>query len=139
MREFSDVTWRHVAIIDDDENFLSLMDFYLRKKQLELVSFSSARDAVESDCFDKVGITLVDLAMCDEDGVFWEYAGLELIYKLRDKFGQEPKIWALTGRDDPSALQSCLNNGIERVLFKHIGFKSLSAEIQSVVARATPS
>lgn len=109
------------------------MQFYLRKKRISLVGFSSVSDALASSAISHADLTLVDLGLSDANGDFWEYAGIEAVCELRNRFGKSPKIWIVTGRDKPDALLSCLNNGADGIIFKHTNFKVMTDKIASAI------
>ena len=124
---------KYVVIVDDDENFLSLMRFYLGKLRINVVGYQSTTEALESDRVETAAMTLVDLGLSDANGDFWEYAGIEVVCALRNRYGASPKIWMVTGRDRPGALLSCLNNGANGIIMKHTNFKKMTETIQNAI------
>lgn len=124
---------KYVVIVDDDNNFLNLMRFYLGKKRIDVICYNSTAEALQSDYVQSAAMTLVDLGIQDAKGDFWEYAGIEVVCALRNRYGAAPKIWVVTGRDRPGALLSCLNNGANGIILKHTNFKKITETIHQAI------
>ena len=86
-----------LAIIDDDVFFAQAVAAKMRTRGVEVIHFKSAQNFIDMVNPGKLDLILVDLMMADSSGLIWEYAGIEVISKIRQRHGDKIKMWLVTG------------------------------------------
>jgi FixJ family two-component response regulator len=99
-----------VAVVDDDQSVRESLPDLLRELGLKALAFSSAREFLESDCIEKVGCLILDIAM---PGM----SGLELQKEL-EKDGHAVPIIFITAQRDENVRRRALEQGAVKFLYK---------------------
>lgn len=108
-----------VLLVDDNENNLEIISFYLRAQGCRVRTARSGREALASAHAQHPDIILMDVLLPEMDG-------LETTRRLRaeSRFAQTPII-ALTALAMPGDRERCLDAGMDDYLSKPIGLKAL--------------
>lgn len=126
-----------VAIIDDEFVFAEALATKLGRIDIAAQHFSRASSFFESDEISEVELAVVDLTMLDSNDQFWEFAGVEVVKKLRSQFGETITIWVLTSHDNPHLLHTCHINGADGFLTKDAGPTETATKIAKRLNQAT--
>ena len=110
-----------ILVIDDEVELLELITFYLKMNNYEVVSASTASDALDK-INDDIKIIISDICMPHVNGI-------ELYKQMSDKLGYSPKILFLSGFSN-EAEEKAINIGASAVLSKPIDFNKLINYIQ---------
>lgn len=112
-----------VLVIDDEKELLELISFYLKMNKYDVLSASTAEEALEQ-VSDEVKLIVSDICMPKVNG-------LELYKKISEKLGYSPKVLFLSGFSD-EAEEKVAALGIPDipVLSKPIDFNKLINYIQ---------
>jgi DNA-binding NtrC family response regulator len=116
---------RSVLVIDDEENFLTLLDWFLTQRGYEVVTASSADqtlDVLNGRTFD---LALLDLRLGTSDG-------LALLDEL---IARSPKInvFMMTAYPTVNSIKQAFDKGAVRYLTKPVDLQELVKALNSTV------
>lgn len=121
---------RSLCIIDDDCEFVSFLERYLKARDCNVEVFVSAEAFIESKSAAKAEFFLVDLCLPGADGV-------DLIGLIRAR--SNAGIIVISGRMGPDAFSSALAAGADMFVNKPVRFDQVYQAIRSVVRRLAPT
>ncbi|MCJ8277006.1 MAG: response regulator [Bdellovibrionales bacterium] len=110
-----------VLVVDDEQELLELITFYLKMNHYEVLAASSAEEALN--------ILEDDIHMIISDICMPSVNGLELYQQIIDKLGYSPKVLFLSGFSY-EAEEKAMALGASAVLSKPIDFNKLINYIQ---------
>lgn len=116
---------RRIAIIDDNQDFLSSLRQQLEERDNEVVSFTTIEDAAKHLSTMPVDLVITDLKMPDGDGI-------SLVDRLRARFPQLPVIMVSAYATD-ELITRIGQAGIQKFLAKPFNFTELDRAVQSLV------
>jgi signal transduction histidine kinase/DNA-binding response OmpR family regulator len=100
-----------VWVVDDDKLILDLCDIIFRKHGIDAKLFSSPVQLLATDWDKAVKYILMDMRMPEMNGI--TLCGL-----LRERLGDEVKIFAITAQVLPDEREFLLNNGFDGLVMK---------------------
>ncbi|MEJ2883365.1 ATP-binding response regulator [Pedobacter sp. GR22-6] len=109
--DYTRLSERRVWVVDDDQLILDLCALIFERHHIRYRSFSSPAQLLYADWDPEVDYVLMDMRMP-------EMNGLELCRLLRDKVGQQVKIYAITAQVLPDEREYLLNNGFDGLVMK---------------------
>jgi CheY-like chemotaxis protein len=118
-----------ILVIDDDEQFLGLMQAMLNRGNFDIVVARNGKQGMDICASTPVDLVITDLIMP-------EMEGLEVIMELKQKV-PDTKIIAISGggRNDPGGyLNLAIALGANSVLTKPFGLETLLKTVEQLVA-----
>ena len=118
-----------ILVIDDDEQFLSLMQAMLNRAKFEVVAVRNGKQGIEICEGSHVDLVITDLIMPDMEGI-------EVIMELKKK-SPNVKILAVSGggRNDPGGyLNLATALGANEVLTKPFGLETLLKTVKNLIS-----
>ncbi len=115
---------RSVLVIDDEENFLTLIRWFLSQRGFDICTASSAEEAlaiVQKRAFD---IALLDIRLGAADG-------LSFLDELMDRTPQT-KVVMMTAYPTVSTIKQAFAKGVSRYLTKPLDLQALSDALQAL-------
>jgi CheY-like chemotaxis protein len=107
-----------VLIVEDNELVTGALRILFEETGRRVTVTHSVAEAVEAGTKDPPDLLLLDLTLPDGDGLD--------VARLLSKKGIQPKATvALTGRDDPEAIERCSAAGCTEVMLKPVSTKQL--------------
>lgn len=100
-----------VWIVDDDQLILDLCEIIFKKHNISYRSFNSPSKLLSADWDNSVNYVLMDMRMPEMDGI-------KLCKLLREKVGNEVKIYAITAQVLPDERAFLLENGFDGIVMK---------------------
>jgi FixJ family two-component response regulator len=113
------------VVVDDDESVRESLPDLLRELGFAARAFSSAKEFLSSDCVDKTGCLILDIAM---PGM----SGPELQQELKRR-GKEIPIIFITGRKDDTVRSQVLKQGAAAFLLKPFSDGDLLSAINTTL------
>ena len=107
-----------VLVVDDEENFLVLLDWMLRRQGFNVKTASNAYQALnllDEETFD---LAILDIQMYPMDGI-------RLLSELRKRSPSTPVIMT-TAYPGPDALSECMKHGADTLLAKPVDLDELN-------------
>ncbi len=117
-----------ILVIDDEPQIIRALRINLRARQYEVLSASSAGEALELAAKHPPDLVILDLGLPDMDGV-------EVIHGLRG--WTEAPIVVLSGRTDSTTKVDALDAGADDYVTKPFGMDELLARMRAVSRRST--
>jgi DNA-binding response OmpR family regulator len=106
-----------VLIVDDEENFLLLLDWILTKDGFRVKTASDAYQALNLLDNEHFNLAIVDIEMFPMDGI-------RLLSELRKRSPSTPVIM-ITAYPEADTLNECMRNGADALLLKPVNFDEL--------------
>lgn len=106
-----------VLIVDDEENFLLLLDWVLTKDGFQVKTASDAYQALNLVEEENFNLAIVDIRMSPMDGI-------RLLSELRKRSPLIPVIMT-TGYPAGDIRSECMKNGADALLIKPLDFDEL--------------
>jgi DNA-binding NtrC family response regulator len=108
---------RSILVVDDEENFLVLLEWFLGKRGYEVVTASSADAALKLLSARRFDIALVDVRLGTSDG-------LELLEEIT-KCLPRPNVFMMTAYPTVSSIKKAFDKGASRYLTKPVDLQEL--------------
>lgn len=122
--QVSKVVDRRVLIVDDDPDFLKLVDYYLTDRGVEVVTAETGSSGIEKVFRDKPDLIILDFQLPEMDG-------FHIATYLRDhQSGKRIPIFMLTAIHDPQYEKQAARLGIERFFTKPLNMGEFSAVVE---------
>jgi two-component system, NtrC family, response regulator AtoC len=115
---------RSILVVDDEENFLILLEWFLSQRGYEVVTASSAEAALKLLSGRKFDIALVDVRLGTSDGL----ALLEEITKCLPR----PNVFMMTAYPTVSSIKQAFDKGASRYLTKPVDLQELAKAVGSM-------
>jgi DNA-binding NtrC family response regulator len=115
---------RSVLVVDDEENFLTLLKWFLTERGFDIATTASAEeslDLVQQRAFD---IALLDIKLGAADG-------LALLESLTER-QPEMKVIMMTAYPTVSSIRQAFDKGASRYFTKPVDLQELSETIKSL-------
>ena len=115
---------RSVLVVDDEENFLTLLKWFLTERGFDIATTPSAEeslDLVQQQAFD---IALLDIKLGAADG-------LALLESLTER-QPEMKVIMMTAYPTVSSIRQAFDKGASRYFTKPVDLQELSETIKSL-------
>ena len=109
---------RSVLVVDDEENFLVLLQWFLSQRGYEVVTASSADAALEQLSGRRFDIALIDVRLGTSDGL----ALLEEMTKSLPR----PNVFMMTAYPTVSSIKQAFDKGASRYLTKPVDLQELA-------------
>ena len=109
---------RSVLVVDDEENFLILLEWFLSQRGYEVVTASSASAALELLSGRRFDIALIDVRLGTSDG-------LALLEEMT-KFLPGPNVFMMTAYPTVSSIKQAFDKGASRYLTKPVDLQELA-------------
>ena len=109
---------RSVLVVDDEENFLVLLQWFLGQRGYEVVTASSADAALELLSGRRFDIALIDVRLGTSDGL----ALLEEMTKSLPR----PNVFMMTAYPTVSSIKQAFDKGASRYLTKPVDLQELA-------------
>lgn len=119
----------HIAVLEDDESQLSLLELWLANAEHTVRSFTLATDFKEGLKKERFDLLLIDWMLPDSTGA-------DLLPWIRETLGWEVPVVVVTARDDEKTVISALKMGADDYLVKPPKPMELLARLESVGRRA---
>lgn len=111
-----------VMIVDDENDFLEAMQFWLKMKGYQVETFLSGLKALESVRKNPPTVLFLDIVMPEIDGI-------ELLRKIRE-FNKDLSVIMITAHSTPQRLQESESLGVVGYFLKSDDFKKAAELIQ---------
>lgn len=108
----------HVLIVEDNELVTGALRILFEETGRRVTVAHSVAEAIRASEADPPDLVLLDLTLPDGDG-------LEVARWLRSRGVRTRAMVALTGRDDPAAMQRCTDAGVTAVMLKPVPVREL--------------
>jgi DNA-binding response OmpR family regulator len=117
----------HVLVVEDSELVTSAFRILLEDAGYRVSVAETVKEMTEATAGGEVDLMLLDLTLPDGNG-------LDALAEIR-RSGRAPRITlAMTGDDQPSTRQRCIEAGCSDVLIKPVSIKELRRAIASLLA-----
>jgi len=116
---------KKILLVDDEQDFLQLMKFWLESKGYSVVTAGDGEAAIDLVKKEELNIILIDLRMPKMDGV-------ETIKRIRGFNKDIPIIVISAYVDDPMATES-MKYGISGIFCKHKDFQEGLSLLESAL------
>ena len=116
---------KRILLVDDEQDFLHLMKFWLESKGYSVLTAEDGQNAVDLAKKEKLNIILIDLRMPKMDGV-------EAIKNIREFDKHIPIIVISAYVDDPKAAEA-MRYGISGIFCKHKDFQEGLSLLESAL------
>lgn len=117
-----------VLLIDDDAEFGKILEIYLKKLGVSLVSTVSLEQFAATVKKSLPAVCMVDLNL---NGVM---AGFALVKALRKKFGWDLPIWVVSADNDPNAVAHAIECGATDYILKPIDRAVFNTKLQAYIS-----
>lgn len=115
---------RSILVVDDEENFLTLLEWFLGQRGYEVVTASSADVALKLLSGRSFDIALLDIRLGTSDGL----ALLEEITKCFPR----PNVFMMTAYPTVSSIKQAFDKGASRYLTKPVDLQELVKALGSM-------
>ena len=115
---------RAVLVVDDEENFLTLLHWFLTQRGYQVVTASSAPQAlshVDGRVFD---VALLDIRLGNSNG-------LDLLEELRQRM-PDIKVFMMTAYPTVNSIKQAFDKGALRYLTKPVDLQELAEALRSL-------
>ena len=112
---------KKLLIVDDEEDFLDLLNNFLKKKYYQIYASRSGKKALEIFHQEKPNLILLDIKMPDMDGFL-------VLEKIRE-VDQDIKIIVITGMDDRESIDKAKRLGADGYIVKPFDLDTLASTI----------
>ncbi len=109
---------RSVLVVDDEENFLILLEWFLSQRGYEVVTASSADAALELLSGRRFDIALIDVRLGTSDGM--------ALLEEMTKFLPRPNVFMMTAYPTVSSIKQAFDKGASRYLTKPVDLQELA-------------
>ena len=116
----------HILIVDDDENFLRVLESVLREEKHDVTTAHNGLEAIENCRKQRFDLVISDLYMPSMDG-------LELVRRIRAMDTPIPIVIATSERSQ-TVLSKLLDAGAESVLSKPVRKDRLKEALDAAVS-----
>ena len=116
---------KKILLVDDEQDFLQLMKFWLESKGYSIVTARDGETAIDLVKKEELNIILIDLRMPKIDGV-------ETIKRIREFNKNIPIIVISAYVDDPRAAEA-MKYGISGIFCKHKDFQEGLSLLESAL------
>ena len=127
----SDETDQHntICVLDDDPEFLVLIEKILRKLEYDVFTFRTPAELMTFIESHTVVACFIDLWI-DRNAI-----GFEVIKSIRRKLGPEVALFVISGTNAQEVLADALQSGCDEYVTKQGDFDGLSASVEAVLHR----
>jgi two-component system response regulator AtoC len=115
---------RSILVVDDEENFLILLEWFLSQRGYEVVTASSADAALKLLSDSKFDIALVDVRLGTSDG-------LDLLEEITKSLPR-PNVFMMTAYPTVSSIKQAFDKGASRYLTKPVDLQELAKAVGSM-------
>lgn len=122
----------HIALLEDDESQLALLELWLGKADHTVRAFTASGQFLEAIKKERFDLLLMDWMLPDSDGS-------ALLPWIRENLGWEVPVVVVTARDDEETVISALKMGADDYVVKPPKPMELMARLESASRRARPS
>jgi DNA-binding NtrC family response regulator len=109
---------RPILVIDDEENFLTLLQWFLSRRGYEVVTASSADQALKLVSSREFDIALVDLRLGTSDG-------LQLLEEMTKRLPRI-SVFIMTAYPTVNSIKQAFDKGATRYLTKPVDLQELA-------------
>jgi DNA-binding NtrC family response regulator len=115
---------RSVLVVDDEENFLTLLKWFLRARGFHIATAASAEESLDRVAQQAFDIVLLDIRLGSSDG-------LALLPSLSER---QPgiKVIVMTAYPTFSSIQEAFDKGAARYFTKPVDLQELSQTLDSL-------
>ncbi|MDO5726252.1 MAG: response regulator transcription factor, partial [Tissierellia bacterium] len=117
-----------VLIVDDHEDILDIISYYLKREGYEVLSATNSNDAIEILKDNQISAGVLDIMMPGMDG-------MDLCKLIRDKYFFP--IMFLTAKSGESDKLEGFASGADDYMVKPFSSKELVARVKSMIRRST--
>ena len=122
--EQTEVVARRVLVVDDDPDFLKLVEYHLSDRGVEVLSSESGARGLEMAFRDQPDLIILDFQLPEMDG-------FHIATYLRDNQGQKrTPIFMLTAIHDPQYEKQAARLGIERFFTKPLNVRDFADVVE---------
>lgn len=118
---------KKVLIADNDEEFRSLLAFFLGKMGLQVVLVTNGREAIEEAVKGDFDLVMLDVMMPEVDGY---HTAIEITEKMGSS---RPKILIMTSRDLKTENGIAIMSGADATLQKPCKLSEIKERIESIL------
>lgn len=115
---------RSILVVDDEENFLTLLQWFLTQRGYEVCTASSADDALSLLGDHAFDVALLDLRLGTSDG-------LDLLGELTQRL-PEMTVFMMTAYPTVSSIKQAFDKGASRYLTKPVDLQELARALRSL-------
>ena len=117
-------TKKQIMVIDDEPHNLDLVRMFLKKADWKVITFTSGEDAIKALQSTQCDLILLDLNLSGQ-------SGLETLESLKNQPAtQNIQVIMMTGSEDSSALEACLEAGAASILPKPFSKSQLLEQLK---------
>jgi two-component system response regulator AtoC len=120
---------RSVLVVDDEENFLTLLEWFLSQRGYEVITASSADEALELLSRRNFAVALIDIKLGMTDGL----ALLEEVTRCLPR----PYVFMMTAYPTVTSIKQAFDKGASRYLTKPVDLQELAKALASMCPHAT--
>lgn len=117
-----------IAILDDDREFLAIIESWLRQSDYGCTGFTRSRDLIRAARDHSFELFILDWNLPD-------LPGLSVLEWIRNQWGDGLPVLLLTSRSDDEDIVAALNAGADDFISKPVSEKVLLARIQALTRR----
>lgn len=114
---------RSILVIDDEENFLTLLQWFLSQRDYEVFTASSADEALKLLGHRTFDIALIDLRLGTSDG-------LTLLEEMTNRLPR-PHVFMMTAYPTVSSIKQAFDKGASRYLTKPVDLQELAKALEA--------
>jgi DNA-binding NtrC family response regulator len=115
---------RSILVVDDEENFLTLLQWFLTQRGYEVCTASSADEALSLISGRVFDVALLDLRLGTSDG-------LDLLEELAQRL-PETTVFMMTAYPTVSSIKQAFDKGASRYLTKPVDLQELAKALRSL-------
>lgn len=115
---------RSILVIDDEENFLTLLQWFLSQRDYEVFTASSADEALKLLGHRMFDIALIDLRLGTSDG-------LMLLEEMTNRLPR-PNVFMMTAYPTVSSIKQAFDKGASRYLTKPVDLQELAKALEAL-------
>ena len=115
---------RPILVVDDEDNFLTLMQWFLSQRGYEVVTASSADEALNVLSGRAFEVALIDIKLGTTDG-------LMLLDEMTKRL-PKPNVFMMTAYPTASSIKQAFDKGAARYLTKPVDLQELAKALGSL-------
>ena len=109
---------RSILVVDDEENFLTLLEWFLTKRGYEVVTASSVNEALTRVSDRMFDIALIDIKLGTGDGL--------VLLEEMTKRHPRPNVFMMTAYPTVTSIKQAFDRGASRYLTKPVDLQELA-------------
>lgn len=115
----------HIMIVDDEQDFLEAMEYWLKVKGYKVETFSRPKEALDAIKKNPPNVLFMDIVMPEMDGI-------ELLRAIR-AFNKDLSVIMITAHSTPQRVQESEELGVVGYFMKSEDFKQAAELIQRAI------